>query len=660
MNHTTSPRRNRRSMMFNGRLARTLFAGLALAALTSALSAQAEQTGDITVTLPRPAATALHNQLADARPPTPLEALGLEGVADFQPVVPVPMRDGVRLSANIILLRGVAAQKLPVILIRTPYAPTSEVSEPLAPALLSRLVRSGYAVVIVNDRGTQWSEGRYQWLKGANQDGYDILDWITQQAWSNGKVGTFGCSSSAESQPPLAMLNHPAHKVMVEMAGATGVGSIPGYHDQGIFYHEGVPDLAWAGWYQRFGLQDHPILPTGISQDARARVAASYSPEPDFGMTDFFALVSHLPTEDILRASGIPKTEWDRLIRLTPGSPEWNEFDFVRNGDSTRVPGLHIDSWYDAIEAYPTVKLFQYLSSNSPNQHLVMGPTAHCRMGTETAATSVGDREVGDGRFDYVTMIARWFDRWLKDDRSIPELPPVQYYVLNSSQWKTADSWPPRGGHSVRLFLSSDGHANSLSGDGRLRAQQPTSGAAADEFVDDPLHPVPSLGGSCCSDQVAREQSGIEARQDVLVYSSDPFVQTTRIVGDVNVTLFVTSSAPDTDFMVKLLDVDADGHAYNLTDTAVRMRYRNGYGAISLMQPGQAYSVKLTGMVTATDLLPGHRLRIEVASTNFPNYERNLNTGGNNFDEILSHSARNRVLHSPGNASVVEFTVLPR
>jgi putative CocE/NonD family hydrolase len=635
-----------------------LVTGIALANLILGLSAHADQ-NDITITLPGPEANDLHNQLANARPPMPLEVLGLEGVAEYLTVVPVPMRDGVRLSANIILPRGAVAQKLPVILIRTPYTPSSELSEPLAPPLLSRLVRNNYAVVIVNDRGTQWSEGSYQWLKGANHDGYDILDWITQQAWSNGKVGTFGCSSSGESQPPLATVNHPAHKAMVEMAGATAAGSIPGYRDQGIFYHGGVPDLAWSWWYHRFGLKDHPVMPTGLDQDSRSRVAASFSPEPSYGTVDFLALASHLPSEDILRASGIPKTEWDRLIRLTPSSPEWKEFDFVREGDRTQVPGLHIDSWYDVIEAYPTVKLFQYLSGNSPNQHLVMGPTAHCRMGTETEATSVGDREVGDGRFDYVTMITRWFDRWLKDDRSAPELPPVQYYVLNSNQWKTSDSWPPKGGHPVRLFLSSDGHANSASGDGRLRAQKSASGAA-DEFIDDPMHPVPSLGGSCCSHQVAREQSGIEARQDVLVYSSDPFAQTTRLVGDVIVTLAVDSSAPDTDFVVKLLDVDADGHAYNLTDTAARMRYRNGAGAIALMQPGQTYSVTLTGMVTATDLLPGHRLRIEVASTNFPNYERNLNTGGHNFDETAAHVARNRVLHDGGHASFVEFTTLPR
>jgi hypothetical protein len=159
---------------------------------------------------------------------------------------------------------------------------------------------------------------------------------------------------------------------------------------------------------------------------------------------------------------------------------------------------------------------------------------------------------------------------------------------------------------------------------------------------------------------VARDQSGIESRQDVLVYSSDPFKQTTRIVGDVTVSLSVGSSAPDTDFMVKLVDVDPAGHAYNLTDTALRMRYRNGYQSNLRMQPGQIYSVPITGMVTATDMLPGHRLRIEVAGTNFPNYERNLNTGGRNFDETAANVARNRVVHTARNASFIEYTVMPR
>lgn len=638
------------------------FATAVLAVILGALAAPviAADSGDVALTLPRATALGLRQKLAEARAMTPLEVLGLEDAAVFEPVVPVPMRDGVRLSANIILPKDRAQRKLPVILIRSPYRPSSEVSEPLASTLLPHLVRNGYAIVIVNDRGTQWSEGSYRWLKGANQDGSDIMDWITRQSWSNGKVGTFGCSSSGESQPPLATINHPAHKAMVEMAGATAVGTIPGYRDQGIFYHGGVPDLAWTWWYHRFGLQERPVLPAGAGQETRERIAASFSPEPDYGEGDFLALVSHLPTADILRASGAPMTEWDRLIQLTPASPEWKEFDFIREGDKTRVPALHIDSWYDEIEAYPTVKMFQYLSGNSPNQHLVMGPTAHCRMGTETSATSVGDRTVGDGRFDYVSLVTRWFDRWLKDDTSAPELPAVQYYVLNSGEWKTADSWPPPGGHAVRLFLSSGGHANSASGDGRLVAKPSPSGAPSDELIDDPLHPVPSLGGSCCSDQVAREQSGIEARQDVLVYSSDAFTETTRIVGDVTVTLAVSSSAPDTDVMVKLIDVDPQGHAYNLTDTALRMRYRNGIAAAPPMSPGQVYPVKVTGMVTASDFLPGHRLRIEVASTNFPNYERNLNSGGRNVEETVARTARTRIQHDARNASFIEFTTLPR
>jgi uncharacterized protein len=641
-------------------LLRAVVGVLALTNIVHAAEARAGANRDVNISIPGSAAIDLRAQLASVDSPTPLSVLGLEGVADSVSVVPVPMRDHVNLSATLIIPKGFALQRLPVILIRTPYTPESELGEPLAPPLLSRLVKTGYVVAIVNDRGTQWSEGNYHWLKGANNDGYDILEWITQQTWSNGKVGTFGCSSSAESQAPLAMINHPAHKAMVEMAGATAVGVIPGYRDQGIFYHGGVPDLAWAWWYHRFGLQDHPVMPAGANQDTRTRIAASFSPEPVHGMPDFLELAGHLPSADILSASGVPRSEWDSLIRLNPASPEWNSFDFVRDGDRTTVPGLHIDSWYDVIEAYPTVKMFQYLSGKSPNQHLIMGPTAHCHMGTESESTSVGDREVGDGRFDYVTMISQWFDRWLKGDGTGPALPPVQYYVLNSSQWKTADAWPPPGGKPVRMFLTSEGHANSANGDGHLRLGQPTAGAEADEFVDDPMRPVPSLGGSCCSDKVARDQSDIEARQDVLVYTSDPLAETTRIVGDVNVTLSVSSSAPDTDFMVKLIDVDAEGHAYNLTDTAIRMRYRNGYQATESMHPGRTYSVTLTGMVTATDLLPRHRLRIEVASTNFPNYERNLNSGGRNFDESIPRVARNRVLHTARNASYIEYTVMPR
>ena len=305
--------------------------------------------------------------------------------------------------------------------------------------------------------------------------------------------------------------------------------------------------------------------------------------------------------------------------------------------------------------------MFQYLSGNSPNQHLVMGPTAHCREGTETLETSVGDRTVGDGRFDYVTLVTRWFDRWLKDDLSAPELPAVQYYVLNSGEWKAADAWPPPGGRPMRLYLSSGGHANSAGGDGTLVARESARGEVADEFIDDPMHPVPSLGGSCCSDQVARDQSAVEARQDVLVYSSDAFSETTRIVGDVTVTLYVSSSAPDTDVMVKLIDVDTAGpcvqsQRHRIASAVPKRRCRCPAAAAWEGLSGQTHRHGHGRAISCRDTDCASRWR----APTFPNYERNLNSGGSNVDETAAHIARTRILHDAHNPSVVEFSTLPR
>ena len=197
---------------------------VALAALGISTLALADS--PVTVELSPAAAAELRSALANAPRPDPISALGLQGIADYETVVPVPMRDGVKLSATLILPRG-TPRPWPAILIRSPYDPASEVSGHLASQLLPRLVRQGYAIVIVNDRGTQWSEGSYHWLKGANRDGWDILQWVSHQPWSTGRIGSFGCSSSGESQPPMATLNHPALRAMVAMGAGTGVGDVP-------------------------------------------------------------------------------------------------------------------------------------------------------------------------------------------------------------------------------------------------------------------------------------------------------------------------------------------------------------------------------------------------------------------------------------------------
>jgi uncharacterized protein len=651
--------------MFRPRRVRWRLIGAGLLVFVLPPTAWAEDAQNVVVNLaiPRAAAEALHDSLP-ASIHDPLEVLGLAADAEEEQIVPVRMRDGVELAATIIRPR--LGDAFPTVLIRTPYRHGEEVSEPLAKQLIPRLVRAGYAIVIVSDRGTQWSQGSYHWLKGQNRDGYDILSWIARQHWSTGKVGTFGCSSSAESQPPLATLNHPAHKAVVEIAGATGVGSIPGYHDQGIFFHGGIHDLVWGWWFRYFGHQAHPVMPAGLTQEERVRVAKAYSPEPIFPIPsgvatdspEVAALLSTLPIVDILRAVDSPNAEWDRILRFTPASPEWHEYDLIRSGDRTKVPGLHIDTWYDTLEAYPETKLFTYLSGNSPNQYLVMGPGPHCSPGSETAATNTGETDVGDGRFDYASLVMHWYDRWLKDDlHAIQAVPRVQYYVLNSNHWRSAAAWPVSGLHLSKFYFASAGHANSRLGDGELTLE-PNNQAPADQFVYDPMNPVPSLGGTCCSDRVTREQSPIELRQDVLVYTSRPFEKPTQIVGDVTVTVFVSSSAPDTDLVARLVDVYPDGRAYNLTETAQRVRYRDGNDRPSLMQDGQVYRVAISGMVSAVQIGTGHRLRVQLTSSNFPNYERNMNTGGRNFDEARALVAHTRIYHDLAHPSAIELSTL--
>jgi hypothetical protein len=567
------------------------------------------------------------------------------------------MRDGTLLLANVIVPVGAAAgAKLPTILIQTPYLATNETQIGLERTVLGELIRKGYAVAIVNVRGTHWSEGEYRWLKGARNDGLDTLDWITRQAWSNGKVGTIGCSSSGEVTIPLATANPPALKAVVAMAAATAIGVIPGYADQGAFYTGGVPNFNWAWWYHGNGYHHHPKLRRGISQAERVALSHAFDSEARHSGEDL-SWAGHLPSSEILNAIDSPETEFNRLIRLKPNNPEWLEYDFLAEGQATTVPILHVDSWYDTLEAYGTARMYEQLAARSPSQYLLLGGSAHCRQGSETKNTMVGERPIGDARFDWSGTIVKWFDHWLKDDANGNlGMPNVQYYTVESDRWTSAPAWPVKS-TPRRMYLSSGGNANSLSGDGRLVDRAPGQ-EPADTLLDAPLNPVPTLGGGCCTEVVSRDQTPIEQRPDVLVYTSEPFDRPVEIAGYLSVTLYVSSSAVDGDVMVKLVDVYPDGKAYNLTDTAQRLRYRDGIFRESLMEPGKIYEVTLGQMVFATRFAPGHRLRLEIAGTNFPEYERNLHTGGRNWDETQALTARLTVHHDRAHASFLQLPVV--
>ena len=586
-----------------------------------------------------------------------LERMGLTSKATLEREIMVPMRDGVRLSTGLIRPNG-AQGRIPTILIRTPYNKDGELED----KVLTALVQEGYAVVIQNERGTGWSEGEYHFLPGAKNDGYDTLSWIVQQPWSNGKVGTYGCSSSAEHQLALASTNHPAHRAVVAMGPGSAIGDIPGVNTWGGFYKGGVPALEWEGWYRYHGHVNRPRFSPDITHEERVRLADMYSP--------FIALTpderkkmkqramesrEELPSQDILRRLDIPETDFDTMITLTPADPKWRRYGFIQAGDHPRVPALYIDAWYD-FTSFGTVKLFEFLEQ-TPNQFLIVAPTAHCAMKEATAETKVGDRLVGDARYDYDGLIVKWFDYWLKDKpNSVLDRPKVQAFLMGRNHWKTYSAWPPPEARKATWFLHSDGHSNSQLGTGRLSATQPAS-EPSDAMVSDPVHPVPYQGGGDDL-PIVTDQTSVEMRNDVLVYTSDVLKEAVDVTGEVKAILYVSSTALDADLALKLVDVYPDGRAFNVADTMLRLRYRDGYATPRLMKGGEIYRAELTGMMTSNAFEPGHRMRIEIAGSN-SHYERNLQTGGTNYNETQPITATIQIHHDAKSPSHVEFTVVP-
>jgi hypothetical protein len=258
-----------------------------------------------------------------------------------------------------------------------------------------------------------------------------------------------------------------------------------------------------------------------------------------------------------------------------------------------------------------------------------------------------------------------FFDYYLKQEDSeiLSELPHVQYYTMGANEWRYGESWPPEAAKKMTMYLSSEKGANSLFGDGKL-AGTIKQMAPEDQFVYDPMNPVPALGGGVCCNKGAAlggsyDQRGIEARQDVLVYTSEILDNEFEVTGNVRPIIYVSSDVKDTDFTVKLVDVHPDGTAYNIDDTIFRARYREGYDKQVFMQENQVYEIKPTPMSTSHAFKQGHRVRIEISSSKFPQYMRNLNTGGNNYDETTGIVANNTIHHSKEYPSRIIFSIMP-
>lgn len=599
----------------------------------------------------------------------------LERAATVQRMVMVPMRDDVRLATEVYIPKE-GEGPFPAIFWRTPYNFSRLAgSNPNRPNAMLKYaldaVERGYAFVVQNERGRFFSEGEWEILGYPRTDGWDALSWIAEQPWSNGKVATLGCSSTAEWQMALAAMDHPAHAAAVPMAAGAGIGRMGPFWEQGNFYRGGAVQMPMVTWL--YGTQNvqRPTLPADLSREDRVRLSNYFDLAPRMPSVDWSEALWHLPVATIFDSVDGPQGPFADMVRRTPADPDWFQGGLYHDDEGFAVPALWVSSWYD-LSVGPNLALFEHVRDEADvevrdDQYLVIAPTPHCAMYRLKDPMIVGEMNLGSVDFEFDEIVFDFLDRFTKPvaeeaaaDYDANE-PRVRYFSLGENEWRMAEDWPPASKPKT-FYLASDGEANSLFGDGRLAPRPDADDSIVDRFPYDPHNPVPTRGGNfCClgdEPEGAFDQRRVEARHDVLVYTSERLDEPLDAAGWVEVVLYVSSDAKDTDFTVKLVDVHPDGRAMNLDDTILRARYREGFDRAVWMEEGEVYEIRLGPLSIANVFEVGHRVRVEVSSSNFPRYDRNLNTGGDNFDETRGVVAHNAVYHSAMYPSRIVLPVL--
>ena len=605
----------------------------------------------------------------------------LQAVAIVERKVMVAMSDGKRMAADIYRPKD-TTKKYPVIFVRTPYNFNYwDVRNGMPRDMAAELeaVKKGYAFVEMNERGHFFSEGNYDILGAPLSDGSDAISWMTAQPWSNGKVGTIGCSSTAEWQMAVAAMGNPGFTTMIPQGFGAGVGRVGPYIEQGNWYRGGAVQMLFIAWLYGEQNQVRPSFPAGTSRQDLERASRLFDLAPQMPPVDWAKALWKLPEIDIMKTAKGPDGIFaDRMevstggamIKREPNDPAWYRGGLWHEDQPINIPGFWFMSWYD-VSVGPNLAAYNSVRKTARpeianQQYAIIAPTLHCSYKRATEDTVVGERPMGDARLPYDELTYGWFDHFLKgeDNKVLDKMPKVKYFTMGSNKWQSSDTWPPTGAQPMTLFLSSGGKANSLNGDGSLVGAVPGSDNP-DSFVYDPMNPVPSYGGNvCCTGNAVTggsfDQRKMEARADILVYTTEPLKEGIEVSGNIEVTLYVSSDAKDTDFTAKLIDVEGDGTAYNLDETILRARYRDGFDKKVWMESGKVYKLTMSPMVTSNFFAAGHRIRVEISSSNFPRFDRNLNTGGNNYDEAKGVVAHNVVHHSGQYQSQVKLTVVKR
>lgn len=543
------------------------------------------------------------------------------------------MRDGARLATEVYAPPGPG--RWPVLLQRTPYnrngAPTDTAC---ANSLFRTYAASGYAVLNQDVRGIYRSDGAFHPMQQEAHDGYDAIEWAAAQPWSSGKVGMLGGSYVGLTQW------QPATRTPPSLAAIAPNITASDYHDHWT-YVNGVFDLWFAqSWiHATFGRETllRELLRSGLPREQANAQVAAWVEEGNAALLGDWVWRLPLAGFEPFRAVAPYYETW---LQHRFYDAYWRRLDVEPKYERVKVPTLNLGAWYDIFQI-GTVRNFLGMRER--------GGSEQARQGSQLVMTCCGHAG-SSGQLSWgpnptpQTPELRFFDHWLKGlDNGVDQDPRVQLYVLNppdsgtegSGFWVTGDTYPLPGTTPAEWFLASGGNANGSSGDGRLSKQPPRrrGDTVADRFTYDPADPVPTVGGNlCCNPSLlpagAHDQSTLETRGDVLVYTSEVLDEDMVVIGPVKVELWAATSAPDTDFTAKLVDVHPDGFAHNVLDRIVRVSLRRGSKLPpSPVQPGRAYALTIDLGHAGTVFRKGHAVRLEVSSSNFPHYARNLNTG---------------------------------
>lgn len=550
--------------------------------------------------------------------------------------VAMTTRDGINLRADI--YRPEAPGKFPVILQRTPYDKRNDVSTGL------RFASHGFVFIDQDVRGRNSSEGDWYPFKYESRDGYDAVEWAAGLPYSDGKVGLFGGSYVGATQM-LAAISSPPH-----LAGIMPFVTATDYFEDWAYQGGAFQQLLAQAWSSALSLD-------GLTRRAAGTALPTHwdlnRPPVDYPLLD--------PGKT---TADLAKYYFDWIDHPTYDD-YWKQWSIQRNFDKIQVPALVIGGWYDlfqdgSLRTYTGIKDKGGSEAARNQVRLVMIVGGHAG-GTQT----IGDVDFGKKSVLDVTGLAiQWYDYLLKGvDDGISKQPRVKLFVMGKDEWRTEDDWPLARAKSTSYYLHSKGKANTLSGDGTLNTTSPET-EPSDQYVYDPDQPVPTHGGVVLGDTGhyppgPLDQRAVETRPDVLVYTTPAFKQDTEVTGHVTLELYVSSSAVDTDFVGKLIDVAPNGKAENLTDGILRARYRASEEKPELMNPGEVYKLSIDLWSTSNVFLAGHKLRLEIESSNFPRFDRNLNNGLSPETSTSAVKATNVIYHDKAHPSALILPMIP-